>query len=181
MFTFISMLRGINVGGKKRIRMPDLQKLYESLGLVNVTTYIQSGNVVFDFDGEDAGQLSTKIETEITRFFGFPVPVLIRDKPRLGKVLDGNPFINQRKEDPAKLHVTFLSESPTILKLNGLSTPKDIVDEFSISGSEIYLFCPNGYGNTKLNNTFFEKKLGVFATTRNWNTVRTLVEMANQG
>jgi uncharacterized protein (DUF1697 family) len=180
MITFISMLRGINVGKQNKMRMADLQGVYKSLGLRNVTTYIQSGNVVFDSLEENTARVAGMIEAGITRAFGYSVRVLIRDKTRFQNVLDGNPFIYKRNEDPTKLYVTFLSESPSILKLNSMSPPKDILDEFIISGSEVYLFCPNGYGNTKLSNTFFEKKLDVFATTRNWNTIRALFEMANQ-
>jgi uncharacterized protein (DUF1697 family) len=180
MITMISMLRGINIGSQNKIRMHDLRKLYVMLGLVNVVTYIQSGNVVFNCAEEAAAQIAGRIEAEISRAFGLGVHVLIRDAADLQRVLEGIPFLKQRNENPAALYVTFLSEIPTASVLQKLAAPKDGMDEYFISGKEVYVFCPNGYGRTKLNNTFFERKLGVFATTRNWKTVMALYEMASK-
>jgi uncharacterized protein (DUF1697 family) len=180
MNTFISLLRGINVSGQNRIRMPDLRDLYYSLSLVNVETYVQSGNVVFDCAEKEATQLAKIIEAEIARSLGLSVKVILRNKGWFKQIIDRNPFVIQRNEDPEKLHVTFLSEIPSELALSKLPTPASTTDEFRISGLEIYLFCPNGYGRTKLSNTFFERKLNVSATTRNWKTVNALHEMANQ-
>jgi uncharacterized protein (DUF1697 family) len=187
MKTFISMLRGINVSGQNKIRMPELKGLYESLNLANVVTYIQSGNVLFDCAEQDPAPIARAIEAEIARSFGTPVRVLLRDKNRFQKIIDNNPFVNQRNEDPEKLHVTFLSDRPSEPALSNLPLPADPKrsgagnsDEFLVSEKEIYLFCPNGYSRTKFSNSFFERKLGVSATTRNWKTVNALYEIANQ-
>ncbi len=180
MHTFISMLRGINVGRQNQIRMADLKSLYESLGFTSVQTYVQSGNVVFSCQESDPAQITSKIEAAIQHKFGTAIPVLIRRPDDLQRLVDANPFIHGRSEDLSKLHITFLYDSPSdanIARLVGFKYP---TDEYSIREREIYLFCPNGYGRTKLSNTFFEKKLSVQATTRNWNTVTTLLAMANE-
>jgi uncharacterized protein (DUF1697 family) len=179
MQTYISILRGINVSGHKMIKMEVLRKLYEELKFKNVKTYIQSGNVIFQTNKANTKDLEKKIAKKIKEVFSFEVPVLVKELDELIKVLKNNPFANKRKEDVKALYVTFLSEEPekiNIDKINGQYAP----DEFILSGKVVYLFCPKGYGNTKLNNTFFENKLKVVATTRNWNTVNELVRMGSQ-
>ena len=171
MYTFVSLLRGINVSGQKFIRMTELKELYESLGFTKVTTYVQSGNVVFDCDNPDASEIGSAIEIEIERRFGFPVTVILRSPSDFQRIIDGNPFIHPRNEDPSKLYVTFLASLPPAEISNDLKIPPGIKDECILRGKEIYLFCPNGYGRTKLSNSFFERRLKVLATTRNWKTV----------
>jgi uncharacterized protein (DUF1697 family) len=178
--TFISLLRGINVSGQNRIQMPELKRLYESLQLTNVETYIQSGNVIFDCDAHDPVPLAEIIEAAITRSFGIFVRVLLRDKEQFQQVMDANPFLNQKNEDPAKLYVTFISGLPSEIASRNLPTPTDAGDEFILSGDMVYLFCPDGYGRTKFSNSYFDRKLNVSATTRNWKTVKALFEMAKQ-
>lgn len=180
MKTFISLLRGINVSGQNKISMPRLKEIYESLNLVNVVTYIQTGNVVFDYAGQNPSSLEKSIEAEIARTFRASVRVLLRDKNQFKKLLDNNPFTRQRNEDPEKLHVTFLSDSPSENALSKLTIPRDSLDEFQLFDKEVFLFCPNGYGRTKISNAFFERKLSVAATTRNWKTVNVLYEITNQ-
>ncbi len=180
MNTFISMLRGINVSGQKQIRMAELRSLYESLGLANVRSYVQSGNVVFESTELEAAQLARLIEAQIEQTFGYSIAVFIRDRHDFERIIAGNPFTHQRNEDPAKLHVTFLSNSPDETKLSGLVSPNEAADEFFSGAKEIFLFCPNGYGLTKWSNNFFEKKLKMPATTRNWKTVKALYQMAHE-
>ena len=168
------MLRGINVSGQKKIRMADLKSMYESLGLGNVQTYVQSGNVVFDSEERDVEKLKDVIEAQIEAIFGFSVPVLIRTGDDFRRVIDNHPFA---EEEAIRVLVTFLYEPPKSSKLEELSHYKDKVDQFAIGEREIFLFCPGGYGKTKLSNTFFEKKLGVVATTRNWKSVNASYEM----
>ena len=183
--TLISMLRGINVSGQKTIRMAELKAFYESLGYTRVTTYVQSGNVVFDCLDQDVSALAGSLEKEFARRFGFSVGVVVRHSTDFGRVIASNPFITHRNEDPHRLHVTFLSALPSAVALNNLKESKDskepidTTDEYSLSGTEIFLFCPNGYGKTKLSNRFFEEKLSVLATTRNWKTVTALYSLAN--
>jgi uncharacterized protein (DUF1697 family) len=171
------MLRGINVSGKNRIKMEELRELYESLGFENVQTYVQSGNLIFESTETDAAKISTKIEKKIERVFGFDVPVFVRTKSEFQRLIKNTPFAGK---DTTKLHVTFLSEAPTNLPIDELNAAKAKNEEFSISGKEIYLYCPNGYGITKLSNNFFERRLNVSATTRNWKTVSTLLSMAEK-
>ena len=177
MKTYISMLRGINVSGRKKIRMTDLKSLYELLGLANVQTYVQSGNVVFDSPEQDRAKLKDSIEAQIEATFGFSAPVLIRSADDFKRIIESHPF---KREDPIRVLVTFLYERPIQSKLENLSHYEDIVDKFVTGEQEIYLFCPGGYGKTKLSNTFFEKKLDVTATTRNWKSVNVLYEMASE-
>ncbi len=175
MNTYIAILRGINVSGHKMIKMPQLVTLFESLHFKNVMTYIQSGNVVFQDNSSDIKRLEKKIEEKIAEQFGFEVPVMVKEKNELISVIENNPFVNTRAVDLSKLHVTFLSQNPEQSNINKIEPDKYKPDEFVISGAAIYLFCPGGYGNTKLNNNFFESKLKVTATTRNWKTVNELV------
>jgi uncharacterized protein (DUF1697 family) len=178
MSTFISMLRGINVSGVRKIAMPELKAVYEALGFTNVSTYVQSGNVVFDSPGTVAQQAASRIESAIQERFAFSVPVFIRSAADLRRIVETNPFLIPRRAVPARLYVTFLYETPDPSRLTGLASLDGAGDEFVIGEQEIFIFCPNGYGRSKLNNTIFENKLKMPATTRNWNTVRALLEMA---
>lgn len=176
----ISMLRGINVSGHKTISMAELKRLYESLGFVNVQTYVQSGNVVFESAKSDQAGLAALIEAQIERSYKYAVPVFIREVRDFQRLLGNNPFLKGRKEDPSKLQVTFLYRAPAKSVVSSLQAPLSGADEFVIKGQEIFLFCPEGYGRTKLSNNFFEKKLNVPATTRNWNTVNALYTLAKE-
>jgi len=171
------MLRGVNVGGQKRVKMQELRELCESLGLKGVETYVQSGNAVFNHAGTDIPSLASKIEEAIRRSFGFDVRVFIRTRVEFQALVAKNPFAGR---DESKLHVTFLSDVPASLPLGEISDARVGAEEFSISERAVYLLCPNGYGRTKLNNNFFERKLKVAATTRNWNTVNALLSMTNR-
>jgi uncharacterized protein (DUF1697 family) len=180
MNTYISMLRGINVGGQKKILMEELRSLYESLNMANVQTYVQSGNVVFGSAEQDTSILSKQIEAQIERMFGYQVPFFVRTKDEFRRTISSNPFLGERAEDTTQLYVTFLYEPPPDAQVGDLRAPEGIDDEFLMREQEIFLFCPGGYGRTKLNNNFFERKLKVPATTRNWKTVNALFEMANR-
>lgn len=175
---YISLLRGVNVGGKV-VRMQQLKSLYESLGLTDVTTYIQSGNVLFKANRLALPALSKTIGATIEKSVGFPVAVIIRTPAEMGKVIKANPFIRRKGIDEIRLYVTFLNSRPSQALVESLkplaATSKD---EYEFVGNEIHLHCPNGYGKTLLSNTFFEKHLQVNATTRNWKTVNTLFAMA---
>ncbi len=177
MKTYITILRGINVSGHKMIKMEALRKMFEALNFKNVKTYIQSGNVVFQSKETNSDKLEKKIAKKIQEEFGFEVPVMVKELYEIKTVLKNNPFINKRKEDITKLHVTFLSGEPEMEAIDKIKEEQYIPDEFILAGKNIYLFCLNGYGNTKLNNNFFENKLKVVATTRNWKTVNELVLM----
>ena len=171
------MLRGINVGGQKRIKMEELIILYESLGFKNVMSYLQSGNVIFNA-AENIKGLPNVIEGKIKQVFSFPVAVLLRLPTELQQIINNNPFLEEKGLDTDKLFITFLSDAPTESALSQIKEMPDELDRFVANRKEIYLYCPNGYGRTKFSNDFFERKLGVTATTRNWKTVNTLFEIA---
>jgi uncharacterized protein (DUF1697 family) len=175
---YISMLRGINVGGQRKLRMETLREVYQAAGFSNIRTYVQSGNLVFDGPEKDIPALTNDIEAKLRQTCGFHVEVFIRLPGEFMHILENNPFLRGRNEEPSKLHVTFLFQPPAEAAWGKLIAPMGISDEFYPGEQEIYLFCPNGYGKTKLSNSFFERKLGVLATTRNWNTVNALNKMA---
>ncbi|HNB51237.1 MAG TPA: DUF1697 domain-containing protein [Anaerolineales bacterium] len=179
MTTYISLLRGINLGAHYKIKMPDLTALYESLGLTNVQTYVQSGNVVFTSEETDHARLEEAIKAKIEEVYGYNVPILVLAAEELRRIAQANPFLTERNANPAHLHVTFLAAPPDAERVRGFVPPKSGEDEFILAGRAIYLLCPNGYGQTKLTNNLFENKWKVQATTRNWRTVSALVEMVS--
>jgi uncharacterized protein (DUF1697 family) len=122
--------------------------------------------------------LEKKITEKILKEFGFDVPVIVKDLDDLKTVLQNNPFVKKGNEDITKLHVTFLSHEPESENIAKITNGKYLPDEFVMKGKTIYLFCPNGYGKTKLTNTFFENKLRCNATTRNWKTINELFNIA---
>jgi uncharacterized protein (DUF1697 family) len=179
MKTLISILRGINVTGHRLIRMPDLKKLYEEIGFVGVKTYIQSGNVIFNADELLTGkEIAAIIEKAIMQQFGFDVPVIIRTPDEIAAVIRSNPFQNADGTVADKIYITFLEEYPSQENLERISTVNFYPDRFIIKEREIYLDCAGGYGTTKLSNTFFENRLKVKATTRNWKTINKLLELS---
>ena len=180
MKTYISMLRGINVTGHNMINMADLKKLYESVRLNNARTYVQSGNVLFESNLKDDSKISGMIESQIKKAFGFEVSVFIRSADDFKRIIDTNLFLNKKNIDTSKLYVSFWRGSPPADLLNTIEVPAGITDEFIIGEGEIFLYCPGGYGNTKLSNNFFERKLKIPATTRNWNTVNALYSLATK-
>ena len=155
--------------------MPDLRALFRSLGGEDVTTYVQSGNVVFK-SAEGSEKLIATIERRIRRDLGLTVTVLLRTKPQLAKVVAGNPFA-KGVQDPTKLHVTFLAKTPNRSRARRLDAEHGEPGEFRVAGREIYLHCPNGYGRSKLTNAYFEQELGLAATTRSWKSVTKLAEL----
>lgn len=180
MRTYISFLRGINVGGHHKILMADLQKLYQNLALLEVKTYIQSGNVVFkvlDNENRTVNQLEQEIENAIKEKYQFEIAVIIRTVEELQKVAQENPFLGEGR-DKDQLLVMFLKNQPLIEKLNIIDKNKFIPDDFLCIDKEIYLYCPNGYGKTKLTNNLFETKLKNIATTRNIKTVQIMLDLA---
>jgi uncharacterized protein (DUF1697 family) len=181
MSTYISLLRGINVGAQKRLSMETLREIYNELGFDNIRTYVQSGNVIFESMEQNRSDLTDRIESQIEYTCGYHVEVFIRQADEIQRILTSNPFLTDRNEDPAKLHMTFYYQAPALPMLNKLTAPRGTTDEFALAEMAVYLFCPNGYGKSKLSNSFFERKLGILATTRNWNTVNALFKIAMGG
>jgi uncharacterized protein (DUF1697 family) len=173
---YVALLRGINLGPRNKIAMADLRALFESLGAEDATTYVQSGNVVFRHRrGRD--ELVREIERRIARDLKLDIRVMVRTDAELAKVVAGSPFA-ENQSDPVKLHVTFLAVKPEATRVRVLDTTAFEPDEFRVAGTDVYLHTPNGYGRSKLSNAYFEKQLGVAATTRNWKTVTALAGLA---
>jgi uncharacterized protein (DUF1697 family) len=177
--TYVSLLRGINVSGRNRISMADLRALYETHGHDEVSTYVQSGNVVSHSKVRSAATVGRAIERAIADDLGLDVTVLVRTPAQLATLVDANPLIRDGV-DPAKLHVTFLASKPARAAVAALAGRRYAPDECEVVGDAVYVVCPNGYGRTKINNTYLERVLGVAATTRNWKTVNQLLELGRR-
>lgn len=175
MKTYISILRGINVGSHKRIKMDLLRKMYENLGYKNIQIYIQSGNIIFQDQEQKIQLIKDRIEQQILQEFGFEVPVILIEQPTLAEIINNNPY--GMESDLAPLYVTLLSSIPEQKNLNKITPNNYLPDQYTLSRHAIYLYCAQGYGNTKLTNNFFESKLKVTASTRNWKTLLQLYAM----
>jgi len=176
MAVYVALLRGINVGGHKRIKMDQLRKSFEGLGFEQVKTYIQSGNVVFNTAKLSPAGLSKRIEESILRDFGHSVSVLSRTLDEMGETIETNPFLKQRGIDQAKLHVMFLPESPAPSDLKQFERLTAAPDQSRCLGKEIYLYLPHGVAESLANNPL-ERQLLKRGTIRNWRTVSNLYQM----
>jgi len=177
--TFVALLRAVNVGGKNKISMPELRALCESLGYTNVSTYIQSGNVIFDSGGRTGSALVEPIEAAIARSFSMRIDVVIRSARELTAALAANPYAD-RLEDHTSLHIAFLNGAPDRTRLGALDPARFEPDEFVIGKREVYLHCPDGVGRSKLPTALAAKLAPAPATMRNWNTVTKLAELASR-
>ena len=179
MKTYIALLRGINVSGKNLIKMAELKVLFTKIGLNNVITYIQSGNVIFTSETNKTLEIETRIIKAIKTKFGYDLKVLVITKKELEITYNSNPYTEISTIDITKLCVIFLRNTPT---LENVSQIKKLVanskDEFEIAKKSVYLHCPTGFAKTKLTNNLFERKLKTDATTRNWRTITKLLELS---
>ncbi len=173
---FIALLRGINVSGQKQIKMSELKTLFEEAGFQDAETYIQSGNVIFSSKKKSPAKISEIISSAVKMKFGFDVQVIVVIPDELEYVFKSNPFVKKNK-DPEKLYIIFLSSIPSKENLAKLKAIDYSPEEYIVDNRNIFLFVPNGYGKAKLNNNFFEKKLNVYATTRNLRTIKALLEI----
>jgi len=176
----ISMLRGINVGGHKIVKMESLRAMYESLGLRDAQTYVQSGNVVFRTAARDLAPLAKRIESKIEQTFGFRPGVMLRTSSELREVIRRNPFAKRKGIEPGKLLVTFLAAAPSPEAREKMLGIPAHPEELCIEGREVFVYYPNGMGRSKLSPALIEKTLKTSGTGRNWNTVTTLLEMAEK-
>ena len=177
---YIAILRGINVSGQKKIKMDQLRSMMEELNFHNIQTYNQSGNNTFYYKKVKTETVEKLIKKKIFDVFGFNVTVIVRNPEEIKEVLENNPFLKDKKKDITKMYVTFLSDKPLKENINKLKEYNYSPEEYLISGKDIYFYTPNGYGRAKMNNNFFENKLKVSATTRNWKTVNKLFEISIQ-
>jgi uncharacterized protein (DUF1697 family) len=174
---YIALLRSVNVASHGRLSMADVTQSFLALGYADVSTYIQTGNIFFKSPGKSASKLASDIEGQLELDFGSSPAVILRTIPELTRVAATSPFPAQGA-DPSRHHVTFLAEEPSPDRLDAFSPPASAHDELVIIGREVFVHTPDGYGNSKLNGAMLERRLGVVSTTRNWNTVTKLCELA---
>jgi uncharacterized protein (DUF1697 family) len=171
---FVAFLRGINVGGRTVVK-EKLKEIFNSLGFQNVSTFKQSGNVIFETEIEHPKEIEDKIKANLCKQLGYEVSVFVRTFPQLRSIIEQNAFKNQEKESTSFL-ITFLTVAPAILPLHlPLTIPKSTAQVISTNGTEVFSLTHGG-GEGALPNPFLESKLKVKATTRNINTIREIVE-----
>lgn len=180
MAVIISMLRGVNVGGHKMVKMDALCALCGSLGLREAQTYVQSGNIIFRTEGRDLVRLSKRIEKGIEQTFGFHSDVILRTPAEIRDVIARNPFTARRGIDPKRLTVTFLASDPGKEAREKLLAIKVEPEELRIEGRELYIYYPNGMARPKLTWPIIERTLKTSGTARNWNTVTKLLEIGER-
>ena len=171
MNTHIVLLRGINVSGKKILPMAELRELLSKLKFDNIQTYIQSGNIIVDSNLTQE-EVANTIQQGIADQFGYDVPVMVRNIEEWEKAIENNPY---PLDNPKIVSFTFLSEAPQEQSIEVNVTNND---EYTIIDDMVYMYCPGGFGNSKLSNNLFERKLKVRATSRNYRTTMKLLEMA---
>ncbi len=176
----VSMLRGINVGGHNTVPMEKLRALYESLGLRDIQTYVQSGNVIFRAPERNIGSLHNRIANRIEETFGFRPEVIHRASSALREAVAKNPFADRPDVEPGKLIVVFLTGTPDAEARQKFLDLKVGPEESHIEGREAYIYFPNGMGRSKLTPALIERTLKTSGTGRNWNTVKKLLEIAGK-
>ena len=175
MNTYIALLRGINVSGHKKVPMAELRELLSKMDFKNVKTYIQSGNVVFQSIRKDGKFLEAEIKNSILNHFGFEVAVLVRTRDELLKIFEDCPFSEDKK---VTSYFAILSDIPDVELVNEASKKIYENEEYAIINDGLYFYCANGYGKAKFSLNFFEKKLEVNATSRNYKTMVKLLDMS---
>lgn len=178
MAKLVVLLRGINVGGHGKVKMADLRSLLDDLGYDDVQTVVQTGNIVLSTGAPPADVCGT-IEKAMGAQLGVAPKVMVRTKQQFLKVLEANPY-PEAAANPTTLHVAFLEDKPLASVIKAIDRKPFLPDTFEASGREIYFHLPNGAGRTKLLGAVTEKRLGVAATLRNWNTVTKLADLVNE-
>lgn len=175
MHTYIALLRGVNVSGQKKIPMAELRGILAKSGLENVQTYIQSGNVIFQSLETDTSTLELKIHNAIKSYFGFEVPVLVLTPRELKNIFHSSPFPKEKKENSYFMMLYSKADKDLVDSISELSYPNE---EFKITDKAVYFYCSVGYGKAKFSNNFFERKLKVTATARNYKTMVKLLSLS---
>lgn len=168
---WIALLRGINVGGKNMIKMPELLKALDMPGIRHPTALLQSGNIIFAADESSPSALEQIIGSRISDVLGLNVTVLVRSGQQWKEIIRNMPWTINSADVTDFGHVTFLKAIPEPEKRDVLEMKAETGESWFLKSQEVYLYCPFGYGRTKLTNSIFERKLGTAATTRNWRTV----------
>lgn len=179
MQTVIALLRAINMAGHNSVKTKDLSDMFSESGYPEAKIFIQSGNVIFR-SNENKKKLNLKIEEAIKEKFSFNVDVILRSIPEIKDLILRNPYLEEEKFNPSRMGVVFLKEMPSKESLSKLDDINFPPDKFSIDGQEIFLFCPDGFGRSKLSTNFFERKLGIPGTARNWKTINSILDLAEK-
>lgn len=174
---YVALLRSVNIGGYGRMAMKELRESFVTLGYDDVVTYIQSGNVLFSASSRSEEAIVDAIERQIAHDFGDAPAVLLRTVPELRRIGSKSPYAKAER-NPALHHVTFLAVAPSKAIVKALELPPSGKDELVVDGREVYVHTPDGYAGTKYTGALLERRLGVVSTTRNWNTVTKLCELA---
>lgn len=178
MTVFIALLRGINVGGNKKIKTADLKTVYETQGLRNVQTLLQSGNVVFEADAADSETLARQLEAVLQASHGFHSELFLRTVHEWRAIVDGAPYTPEQLAEPSKLLVLILSAAPTDTAFAELLAAHHGTEVVMLSERALYVYYPDGMGRSKFDHPLIERKLKISATGRNWNTVTKLLALA---
>jgi uncharacterized protein (DUF1697 family) len=173
---YAALLRGINVAGKNILPMKHLAEIFRQAGCEQVSTFIQSGNVLFTARANAESTLAGKISAAIEAQFGYRIPVVLRTREELAAAIAANPYIGQEIDERA-LHVYFLRDMPSKEAVAALDPNRSVPDTFVVCGREVYLNLPNGMAKTKLTNAWLDSKLKTVSTARNWNTALKLLEL----
>ncbi len=168
---YVALFRGINVSGKNLIRMESLRDFFGSLGLKDVQSYIQSGNIIFYTDEKNSQLLENLLEKEFLQHFGYSVPILVLTKERVKTALDSSPIAVSKEESKISSYYVFLKDTPLLEKQDSFREETFEYERFTIYDKLVYLECLKGMGKAKLNTNIIEKKLGVPATARNQRTM----------
>ena len=171
----IVLLRGINLASQRRVAMGDLRELLEEAGYKDVRTHLQSGNVVLS-SPLSPRRLETALERQLKKRFGFEVRVLVRTRAELKKVVERDP-LGRVATNGSRYLVSFLSKRPPAKAARELESAEIAPEQVVVAGREIYAWHPTGVQRSKLVKLLADERLGVTATTRNWNTVRKLLEL----
>jgi len=169
-------LRGINLGGKRRVGMADLRAALERAGYGDVRTHLQSGNVLLSSDASPA-ELEPQLEALLHDEFGFEIAVMVRSREQLAAVVAHDPF-GEVADDPARYVVSFLAAKPDRAAITRLKHAAEPPERVAVRGREVYAWHPGGVGRSELAKAIDERRLGVGVTARNWRTVTKLLELA---
>lgn len=179
MTTYIALLRGINLGQRKRIAMGDLRELIASLGHENVRTHIVSGNVIFDSSRSSVPQLESQIEDAIRDRFRLEVRVLVRTADELAAIVDGNPFPDAA-DHGSQMFALILDRNPDKERFDRINPATYRPEEFRLGDRVIYAWYKRGLQGSRLARMLSDKRLDVTITARNWNTITKLLELATE-
>lgn len=177
MNTYIALLRGVNVGGSRKIAMAELRSFAADIGLQEPSTLLQSGNLVFAAEGREPQALERVIEREAVARLGLTTAFFVRTASEWRDVVAGNPFPDEALGDPSHLLVLFLRKTPRSSEVHALEQVIQGHEVVRAVGRQIYAVYPDGIGRSKLTNAIFERTLGSPCTGRNWNTVSKLAGM----